>query len=80
MRKGFTLSCQASHHSHPMVGVWATQRDAQLDKVASFALRRALHGQELLVSPLDKEISLAHGNEVHLHRYRKSPAKDNDNE
>lgn len=35
--------------SHPMIGVWATRRDALWGKFASFALRRALHGPESLV-------------------------------
>ena len=71
--KGFTLSSQASHHIRD-----PTQRNALSNQMASFASHRALHGLELLVSPLDNEISIAHGNEEHLHPYRRSP--DNDNE
>ena len=77
MRRKFTIFLPSSV-SHPVIGVRATQKDAFLGNGASFALRRALHGLESVVSPLDKEISFACGNEVHLHPYRKSP--DNDNE
>ena len=53
--------------THPLLPsiAWPTQIDGLFGKVASFALRRALHGLELPASPLDREIPFACGDEVH---------------